>query len=153
VLAGIDLPSLVGRGRPAVGRDGAATGGRGTQVGVDEGALQRPFAGEGPTGVPFAQDHPDQPGSPAGMLTPQPGGVRDQVRIGPPGLMAPAAVVAGSDGCRAAGAEAADQILHGLGAQSQVGGDVLGPVTPLRSVEDQLPLRYGHGASHLGPPC
>jgi hypothetical protein len=153
LLGGVDLPGLVGLGGPAGGLGGAATGGCGTQVGTDERALQGAFAGEGPAGVPLGQDHPDQPGSPGGMLAPELRGAPDQVRSSLLGLVAAAADVTGGDPRRAAGAEAADQLPHRLGAQSQVSRDLLGPVAPLRALEDHLPLRDGHGASHLGPPC
>jgi hypothetical protein len=153
LLGGVDLPGLVGLGGAAGDRGGAATSGRGTQVGAAERTLQGAFAGEGPAGVPLGQDHPDQPGPPGGMVAPELRGDSDQVGIGPLRLVAAAPDVTGGNPRQAAGAEAADQFPHGLGAQSQVGRDLLGPMAPLRPLEDRLPLRDGHGASHLGPPC
>jgi hypothetical protein len=153
LLAGVDLPGLVGHDGAAGRLGGASTGGCGIQSGADEGALQGAFAGEGPAGVLLGQDHPDQAGPPGGMLAPELRGEGDQFGIGPLRLVATAADVAGGNPRRALGAEAADQFPHRLGAQSQIGRDLLGPVVPLRPFEDRLPLRDRHGASHRGPPC
>jgi len=152
LVGGVDLPGLV---RPlGAGPGPAATpaGRRGAQPGPGEGPLDRPLAGQGPAGMALPEDHPDDPGSPGRVFTSHRHGRPDQVGGGPERLVGAAPGVIGRDRGGPGLAEATDQLPDGLGVEPQVGGDGPGLVAEAGPLEDDLPLGYGNGSSHPGPP-
>jgi hypothetical protein len=152
LVGGVDLPGLV---RPLGAVPSPATtpaGGRGIQPGLGEGPEDGPLAGQGPVGMLLGEDHPDDPGTPARMLTPHRHRGGDQVGISPACLVGTTPGVIGCDPGGTGLAEASDQPPDRVGLQPQVGGDGVGLVAEASPLEDDLSLRYGNGSSHPGPP-
>jgi hypothetical protein len=100
----------------------------------------------------LGEDHPDDPGPPGRVLTPHRHGGPDQIGVGPARLVqATPAVIGGNTGDPVL-AKASDQLLDRGEVQPQVVGDGVGLMAEAGPLEDHLPLGYGDGSSHPGPP-
>jgi hypothetical protein len=98
------------------------------------------------------EDHPDDPGPPGRVLTPHRDRGGNQVGVSPPHLVRATPGVIGRDRGGTGPAEAGDQLPDRIGIEPQVGGDGVGLMAAAEPPEDHLPLGYGNGSSHSGPP-
>jgi hypothetical protein len=100
----------------------------------------------------LGEDHPDDPGAPGRVLASHRDHDPDQVGVGPTRLIPATPGVIGGDPSGPGLGEAGDQRPDRLGVEPQVVGDDLGLVPEASPPEDHLPLGYGDGSSHPGPP-
>jgi hypothetical protein len=100
----------------------------------------------------LGEDHPDDPGPPGRVLASHRHRGPDQLGVGPARLVDATPRVIGLDPGGAGLAEADDQLPDRVGVQPQVGGDGVGLMAEVGSLEDHLSLGYGNGSSHPGPP-
>jgi hypothetical protein len=152
LVGGVDLPGLVRPLGPAVGSATTSADGRGVEPGLGEGPLDGPPGREGPAGMLLGEDHADDRGPPTRVLTPHRHCGRDQVGISPPRLVGATPGVIGCDPGGSGLAEPGDQPPDRVGLEPQIVGDGVGLMAEASPLEDHLPLGYGNGSSHPGPP-
>jgi hypothetical protein len=137
---------------PAAGPTPTSASGRGIEPGLGQGPLDRPLAGQSPVGILLGEDDSNNPGPPIRMLASHRDHDSDQDGVGASCLVPAAPRVTGGDPGGPGLAEAGDQLPDRLGAQPQVVGDGVGLMAEAGPLEDYLPLGYGNGSSHPGPP-
>jgi hypothetical protein len=135
LLGGIHLPDLVRLlGALRVVRGPSALGCR-TEARLLEPPLQGAFDGEVQAGVVAAQQHADQPGSPAGMVTAETQGLRAELR-GRSGVRSAAVVIRGKEGVGAVAAQAPEQVSDGALRKPQGARDGRSSLSALGAVPE-----------------
>jgi hypothetical protein len=152
LVGGVDLPGVVWPLGPVAGSAPTPAGGRRIEPGLGEGPLDGPPGRKGAVGMLFSEDHSDDPGAPGRVLTPHRDHFADQIDVGLMRLVEATLGVTGGDPGVTGLAKTGDQLLDRIGVQPQVVGDGNGRVAKTRPLEDHLPLGYGNGSSHPGPP-
>jgi hypothetical protein len=152
LVGGVDLPGLVRSLGPAARSATTPADGRGVESRLGQGPLDGPPGREGSAGILLGEDHTNNPGPPTRVLTSHRHCGRDQLGISPPHLIDATPGVIGCDPCGPGLAESGDQPPDCVGLEPQIVGDGVSLMAEASPLEDHLPLGYGNGSSHPGPP-